>query len=281
LTLRAQTWLLLEGLARNEAIRPATGDMNTAVNKFKKELDKRLDRWWIPTAAFPAVYVIYSTADALNGQGWPLTPLTWMALVVQAALLYVGVLAVAQVSATCWAIGDPSAGLGYLPGRLKVCVQPLHPGGCGGLWPIGHLLSLVLFAAAVIGGSSLCIIIALEGTPSMLTRRPEPYLLAAFYLVLLPLAFYNLLWRAHKLMRRCRAEILTLVAREFNPAVPSGKGSTTKATPGESSTTKATPGESSTTKATPGESSTTKATPGESSTKHAQPGRLGYGGSGR
>jgi hypothetical protein len=224
LTLRAQTGLLLERLHSDGVIRPPTSDGKTALKEFAQILDRRLERKWVPTGALTAAYVIYTTADTLNGQAWPLTPLTWMALVVQAALLFVGVLAVAQVSATCRAIGDLRSKF-----KFEVWVQPLHPDGCGGLWPIGHLLSLVLFAAAIIGGSSLCIFLALKETPSALSSRPEPYLLAVFYAILLPLAFDNLLWRPHKLMWKRRTDILTQVAKDFNTAIAPDKSSMTEA----------------------------------------------------
>jgi hypothetical protein len=213
LTLRELTTRLLKRLDDDGVIEPVASGKK--LNQVARDLDDRLDDKWAPTAAFTAVYVTYTAADALNELDGPLTTLlTAITLVVQAALLYLGVLAVAQVWVTCRAIGE------LLREReFEVRVQPLHPDGCGGLWPVGHMLSLVLYVAAILGGAGLCIFLALEGTPSPLTRRPEPYLLGVFYAILLPSAFLNLLWRPHQLMLRRRAEILTPVAREFNAAI--------------------------------------------------------------
>lgn len=212
LTLRGRTRGLLIRLRRDRVIRTRSG--NKTLKEFAHCLDDRLNRKW-PLAAVTTVsyVVLHAAAQALNARAGPLTTqLTLIALVVQAALLYVGVLAVAQVSATCRAIGG-------LPREFEVRVQPLHPDGCGGLWPIGSLLSLVLFAAAILGSTSLGIFLALEGTPSPLTWRPESVLLAIFYFILLPSAIVDLLWRPHQLMRRRRGEILTPVTEEFNEAI--------------------------------------------------------------
>jgi hypothetical protein len=207
LTLRGRTEALLQRLGSDEVVVSAAGDRNKALKAFARRLDRRRNRKWPLAVAVTVVYVGLTAFDALKGR----TELvTWIALVVQAALLYVGVLAVAQVLATCRAIGR-------LLCEFKVCVQPLHPDGCGGLWPIGSLLNSVLFAAVILGGTSLAIG-ALEGTSSLLRSRPEALLLASFYAILLPFAFHNLLWRPHELMRKRRAEILAPVAEAFNKA---------------------------------------------------------------
>jgi hypothetical protein len=60
-----------------------------------------------------------------------------------------------------------------------VNIQPLHPDGCGGLWVVGHMFCRLLLVASILGGAGLCIFLALQGTPTVPNRRPEPYLLPA------------------------------------------------------------------------------------------------------
>ena len=154
-------------------------------------------------------------ADALDDMRGPLTTLlNTTAVAVQAALFFLGVLTVLRIWTVCRAVGR-------LLRDYRVQVRLLHPDGCGGLWPVGHLLSFVLYFAAVLGGASLFMFLALPDTPSALTRRPEPYALAFFYAMLLPSALLNALWRPHQRMVRRRQELLVPVAASFGDAVGS------------------------------------------------------------
>jgi hypothetical protein len=112
----------------------------------------------------------------------------------------------------------------------NVRVWPHHPDGSGGLRPVGRVLAFVLYFAAILGGASLCMFLALPGTPSAVTRRPEPYLLAAFYAVLLPSALVNVLWRPHRLLVERREALLDSVATAFNDVIGPG-GRVTAADP--------------------------------------------------
>lgn len=213
LGLREIATLLLRRLIRHEVIRPAANGERPS--QFGSEMDRRLDQRWVVrcTALATAGYLTYEVLDALNEMTSPLTTLLIaITLVVQVALFYLGVLTIFQIWEACQAIGT------FLR-RFKINIQPLHPDSCGGLAPVGHMLGMVLIVAAILGGAGLCIFLAAHDTPSGLTRRPEPYILAALYLFLLPAAFLNLLWYPHELMRKRREELLMPAMREFRDAI--------------------------------------------------------------
>ena len=148
----------------------------------------------------------------------PIGILVVTTLALRAALAYLAVVAVLHLLIVSRAVGR-------ILREQTVHIQPLHPDRCGGLWIVGRLFNLTLNVAAVLGGVALCIIPALQGTPVVPARRPELYLLAAFYVCLLPSAFLNLLWRPHQLLEAARSELLKPMARQFhaviNAATPS------------------------------------------------------------
>jgi hypothetical protein len=214
LTLRACMAEFLLRLQANDVIGPARD--GRALHRFARRLDGRLDRLHRPAAIAATAYLGYTLIDALDEMHGPVTTvLTGAALAVQTGLLFLGVVTVLQIWAICRAVGRLVRG-------FTIRVRPLHPDGCGGLWPVGHLLSFVLYFAAILGAASLSIFLALPGTPSAATRRPEPYLLAVFYAILLPSALVNVLWRPHRLMVRWREQLLAPVADAFNHTVRSG-----------------------------------------------------------
>jgi hypothetical protein len=215
LGLREIATSLLDRLDRDEVLR--AGRNRESPSDFGNRLDKLLDqpRVVIGTALLTAGYLTYELLDARNEMtSPPATLLIAIALVVQIALFYIAVLTILQIWIACREVGR------FL-NKCELNVQPLHPDRCGGLRPIGHMLRLVLTAAAILGGAGLCIFLAAHDTPSGPTRRPEPYLLALFYLALLPTAFYNLLWRPHVLMKERQEEVLKPVMREFRGAISS------------------------------------------------------------
>jgi hypothetical protein len=223
LVLRSCTaWLLLQ-LDQNRVIDPDLEGMD--LDRFAGKLDRRLDRLARPTAIATILYLGYTLVDGLDDLDGPMGTLLFAAAqAVLATLFFVGVLAVLQIWSVCWAFG-------WLVRQPNIRVWPLHPDGCGGLWPLGHVLSFVLYFAAILGGSSLCIFLALPGTPSAFTRRPEPYLLAFFYALLLPSALLNVLWRPHRLLVEWRERLLMPVARAFNATVDAA-GPVTTVDPG-------------------------------------------------
>lgn len=213
LGLREIATSLLRRLDDDVVIR-AGADRKTP-SDLAKELDKRLDHRLVVrgTALLTAGYLTYELLDARNEMTSTLaTLLIAIALVVQVSLFYLAVLTIIQISIACRDVGR------FLY-RCEVNVQPLHPDRCGGLRPIGHMLDLVLTAAAILGGAGLCIFLAVHDTPSGPTRRPEPYILAIFYFALLPRAFYNLLWVPHLRMKERQEEVLKPVMREFRDAI--------------------------------------------------------------
>jgi hypothetical protein len=226
LGLREIATSLLRRLDHDEVIRAGANRETPSV--FGKKLDKRLDHPLvvIGTALLTAGYLTYELLDARNEMtSPPATLLIAIALVVQVALFYIGVLTIGQISIVC---GD----VGRFLRKCEVNVQPLHPDRCGGLRPIGHMLDLVLTAAAILGGAGLCIFLAAHDTPSGPTRRPEPYLLAIFYFALLPTAFYALLWRPHLRMKERQEEVLKPVMREFRGAISLTSPPATEYAPG-------------------------------------------------
>jgi hypothetical protein len=211
LSLRSCTAWLLWQLDRNKVIDPALDGTN--LDRFAWKLDRRLDRLPRPTAIATSLYLAYTLVDGLDDLDGPVATLLFATgLAAQAVLFFLGVLTVLQIWMICWAFG-------WLVRQPNVRVWPLHPDGCGGLWPLGHVLSFVLYFAAVLGGASLCIFLALPGTPSAFTRRPEPYLLAFFYALLLPSALVNVLWRPHRLLVEWRERLLAPVAKAFNDTI--------------------------------------------------------------
>jgi hypothetical protein len=178
-------------------------------------------------AAAAALYLAYLLYVELYAEHHKMTSVLDMALVVvimaaQAVLFYVGVTVVVHLMVVAHAIGrllrKPSA---------HVHVQPLHPDYCGGLWVVGHMFSLLLYVATVLGAAGVCIVLLWHQAGVVVNRRPEPYLLAAFYLMLLPSAFMNLLWRPHQLLERHRFDTLKPVAKAFHGAMGAARPSPT------------------------------------------------------
>jgi hypothetical protein len=213
LGLREIATSLLRRLDHDEVIRAS--EKSGTPSDFAKQLNARLDHPLVEvgTALLTAGYLTYELLDARNELASPpATLLIAITLVVQVTLFYLAVLTIIQISIACRRIGR------FLR-QCKLNVQPLHPDRCGGLRPVGHMLDLVLSAAAILGGAGLCIFLAVQDTPSGPTRRPESYVLAIFYLALLPRAFYNLLWVPHLRMKERQEEVLKPVMREFRDAV--------------------------------------------------------------
>jgi uncharacterized membrane protein (DUF485 family) len=213
LGLRGIATLELCRLIHSKVIRPA--ENGERPSQFGPKMDRRLDQTWVVilTALATVFYLIFELVDALNEMTSPLTTLLIaIALVVRVALFYLGVLTVIQIWEACRAIGT------FLD-RFNVNIHPLDPDSCGGLAPIGHMFSGVLIVAAFLGGAGLCIFLAAHDTPSGPTLRPEPYILAFFYFLLLPRATVHLLWGPHQRMKECREELLIPVMREFRDAI--------------------------------------------------------------
>jgi hypothetical protein len=213
LGLREVATSLLRRLDQDEVIR--AGEDKETPSDFGKKLNDRLDHPLVVrgTALLTAGYLTYELLEERNEMTSPsATVLIAITLVVSVALFYLAVLTIIQISIACRRIGK------FLY-KCKVNVQPLHPDRCGGLRPVGHMLDLVLTAAAILGGAGLCIFLAVQDTPSGPTRRPESYVLAIFYFALLPRAFYNLLWVPHLRMKERQKEVLIPVIREFRHAV--------------------------------------------------------------
>jgi hypothetical protein len=170
-------------------------------------------------AAGAASYFAYLVLSEVRGGHSRMTSVSSTALLVvtlaaQAVLFYVGVTVVVHLMVVARAIG------GLLHERsAEVHVQPLHPDHCGGLWVVGHMFGLLLYVAAVLGAAGLCIGLLWHQAGVPFNRRPEPYLLAAFYLMLLPSAFIYLLWRPHRLLERHRFDTLKPVAEAFHGAM--------------------------------------------------------------
>jgi hypothetical protein len=225
LTLPDLATRLLRRLRRDEVV--ASADAGARLDKFATDLQHRLNRirtWVVVPTVLYLAYLLFDTymkhsswraVRSLDLEKLTLSPpqavLLNVSLVAQAAVFYVAVTALSELWST-------SLAFGRLLRDFKLQVQPLHPDGCGGLRVIGRLLNLVLHVAAVFGAAGVCIFLALHGTPWVATRRPEPYVLVGFYLVLLPSAF-TLLWRPHVLMDKRRDEILKPLAREFNATI--------------------------------------------------------------
>jgi hypothetical protein len=226
LTLPNLATRLLRRLRQDEVVAPAAG---ARLDEFAKDLQHQLNRVRTLVVIPTVLYLGYLLVDTfvkhsswrevrlLDMEHLPLRPLQVVllvvALVAQAGVFYVAVTALTELWSSSQAFGrllrDPDS---------KIQVQPLHPDGCGGLRVIGRLLNLVLYVAAILGVAGVCIFLALHGTPWVATRRPEPYVLVGFYLILLPSAF-TLLWRPHELMDKRRDKILKPLAREFNATI--------------------------------------------------------------
>ena len=149
LSLREIVNRLLIRLDDNGVIGPAAGGMT--LKEFARDLDCWLHHPWVwaPTAGATGVYFLYTLWDSLNEMDSLLARfLIASTLVAQTALFFLGVLAIFQLGVTCWRIG-------WLLRNSELRTQALHPDGCGGLRAVGHLLTLVLSAAAILGIASL------------------------------------------------------------------------------------------------------------------------------
>jgi hypothetical protein len=173
LSLREIVKRLLIRLDDNGVIGPAAG--GTSLRDTARELDGWLDRWWlwVPTAIATGVYSLYTLWDSLDEMDPGLARLLIAStLVVQVALFFLGVLTIFQLGVACW-------GIGWLLRNSELRTQALHPDGCGGLRAVGHLLTVVLSTATILGAASLGMFLAIKATPYQPTRRPEPYVLAS------------------------------------------------------------------------------------------------------
>jgi hypothetical protein len=166
-------------------------------------------------AGLAGVYFVWALANEQKDLSIPIRAAVVLSLVVQAVLVYLAVVATCRLFILSRAVGKLLRG-------LPLRIQPLHPDNCGGLWIVGRMFSLTLNVAAGFGGVALCLGFALDAfDQTTLTpyRRPELYLMALFYLCLLPSAFLNLLWLPHKLMEHRRSELLKQVAGMFDVAI--------------------------------------------------------------
>lgn len=221
---------LLQWLRRDGVIDPAAAGKR--LDEFAESLAEQLNRVRKFAALLTVLYLAYVLHDAhlytLHHLHVTLTLTVSLAtlfvvvsLVAQAAIFYLGLVAVAWLWYTSQAIGKllRSHRDQRIPADFPIRVQPLHPDGCGGLWMVGHMLTLVLDAAAILASGGVGIFLALYGTAVTPDRRPELYLLGLFYAVLLPSAFFNLLWHPHQLMDQRRDEVLTPVAKVFDARI--------------------------------------------------------------
>jgi hypothetical protein len=185
-------------------------------------------RWYnhralvLASSFLATLYFAFSLAIEDKDLAAPIGILVVITLAARAILVYVA-------AVTVWRLVLVSKAIGRLLREQPVHVHPLHPDRCGGLWIVGRLFNLTLNVAAVLGGVALCIFRVLQGTPIVLARRPELYLLVAFYIALLPSAFLHLLWRPHQLLEAARSALLKPMAREFQAAISSATSSGTDA----------------------------------------------------
>jgi hypothetical protein len=169
----------------------------------------------VPAAGLAGVYFVWALANEKKDLYIPIGPVVVISLVVQAVLVYLALVATCRLFILSRAVGKLLRG-------VPLHIQALHPDNCGGLWIVGRMFNLTLNVAAVFGGVTLCLGFALDALDqAALTpyRRPELYLMALFYLCLLPSAFLNLLWLPHKLMEHRRSELLKSVAGGFDAAI--------------------------------------------------------------
>ena len=159
-----------------------------------------------------ALAVLYFANALLIGHqdvdDFPSGILILVTAVLQAIVVYLGIIAVLRLAIMTQAMGKLLRG-------PWVHVQPLHPDGCGGMWIVGRLFTVTLNVGTVFGAVAVCFILLWNDTPVVMGRRPELYLLAAFYLGLLPLAFLNLLWRPHERLEAYRSDVLKPLAHVF------------------------------------------------------------------
>lgn len=88
-----------------------------------------------------------------------------------------------------------------------VNIQPLHPDGCCGFRLLTEIAVTIAFFMAVAGMGVALIALAgpiLFGTP----LSAEPVLIAVLLETLVPLIFFSCLYRAHRIMRAAKAEVL-------------------------------------------------------------------------
>jgi hypothetical protein len=222
LSLYELTTRLLRSLRQDGVISAAAA--GERLDKFARHTACRLNRWAVRAiaAVVATAYFAYGVISSRESMTSLLMGLLifvgWAAL---AAILSLGVVTLIRMSIVCRAIGK-------LLREFPIHVQPGHPDSCGGLWIVGHMLSLVLYAAAILGGLGVVMIIAWHGTSLEPYHRPEPYLLMWFYVLLLPPALVNLLWQPHQLMRRHRDLILKPVAGVFDVMITDVKLSATE-----------------------------------------------------
>jgi hypothetical protein len=214
------TRLLLQ-LRQDAVIDPAAA--GRPLDEFAQDLQGRLRGVLKPVAVLAALHCAYALYEASRlPQGSSLeTILVVASLLALTVIFYLTVVVVSWLWLTSRAVGrllrshhDPGVRWDF-----PIRVQPLHPDGFGGLWVLGRLLSLVLYAAAVMASVGVGLFLALPPNLMVFNRRAEPYLLGLFYAFLLPSALTNLLWQPHRLLDQYRDEILGPIARAFDATI--------------------------------------------------------------
>jgi hypothetical protein len=212
---------LLLRLRQDAVIDPAVA--GGPLDEFAHDLEERLRGVLKPVAVLAALYGAYALYEASRlPRGSSLETLLIVAsLLALTVIFYLMVVVVVWLWRTSQAVGrllrshhDPRVRWDF-----PIRVQPLHPDGCGGVWIVGHLLRLVLYAAAVMASVGVGLFLASPPNLMVFNRRAEPYLLGLFYAFLLPSALTNLLWQPHRLLDQYRDEILGPIAKAFDAAI--------------------------------------------------------------
>lgn len=182
--------------------------------RFEEKLNRR--SWGVACLLLSMMYVLYRVRYAPlvasnsyeSAQVW-----TFLTYCFEALALYLGAMSIIRTTII-------SLYISQLSRRFEFLVRPLHPDGCGGFRPIGHLFGRLVELTALFTLVTVGLAQATQETGGDWIRRPEWWWGLGFaYLILLPMLTIALLLVPHRAMVRARDTVVDPLSRTFEAFV--------------------------------------------------------------
>jgi hypothetical protein len=213
---------LFNTLLDNNVIGPRRKDVSgpTSYQAFLNDLVFQANRrvWVVGALGVATAYGVYRLSGHVSGDTTAVgTPAQQLAqrlalLVVYAPALYGAFLSIVRLLiALVFSV--------RLFRTFHIQVNPLHPDGAGGLAIIGHLLTINVLLATVIGAAAVAMALLQLAAGINPLWRVETLLFGAVYAVLTPLILNSWLWVPHRAMQAARDQVLLPLADEYQQAI--------------------------------------------------------------
>ena len=178
---------------------PSSNHLPEFIAGFSKTLNRR--SWGVACLLLSVVYVVYRARDApLVASSSSVSANVWtlLAYCFEALALYLGAMSIVRATII-------SLYISRLARCFEFLVRPLHPDGCGGFRPIGHLFGRFVELTALFTLVTVGLAQATQETGGDWIERPEWWWGLGFvYLILLPMFTIALLQVPHRAMVRAR-----------------------------------------------------------------------------